>query len=209
MLLFLGCLVTSWRNTSLAYAAKGDLGEGYQLDNLDAIYTTVDGEKISSHSDGVITMLVFARTNGMCWNRVNTVQAICDSNWIKDDRIRVFVVGIDQASVKTVQAMQDAKERDTAYFCYDESYSAANTMWNYVDHTLGSNGSVTLPITVIVDGNAILDLNDVQQTLKIALGLVSADEKQISIADVNRDGKVTLADARKILRVVLQVDPSL
>lgn len=138
--------------SNVAYAAKGELGEGFDAANLDRIFVSVEEQEISSNSEGIVTILVFARTNGNCYNSNAVVSSLCESSWITDARIRLLVVDVDKSSKETVMAMQQENLADTAIFCYDTTYAANNTMWSYLDSTIGSEGRVTLPVTVLIDG---------------------------------------------------------
>lgn len=135
------------------YAATGDLNEGYHVSNLSKVFNRVDGGTVSTNSDGIVTILVFARTNGNCPNSNNTVKSLCNSGWISDERVRLIVVDIDKSSVDTVLGMKEDNKDSTAIFCYDQSNTANNAMWTYLHNTIGGSDNVTLPVTVIIDSN--------------------------------------------------------
>lgn len=153
LLVVMLCMVTFGNFPRVSHAAKGDLGEGYGADNIDTEFTTVDGDRVSSHSEGIVTILLFARTNGMCLNSNNVIKSLCSSNWIQKEDVRLLIVDIDQSPVETVRAMQNENGKDAAVFCYDETYAASFTMFSYLRDTAGAASSVTLPVTVIIDGN--------------------------------------------------------
>lgn len=134
-------------------AATGDLGEGYNVSNFTKYFSTVDDGVIDTTSNGVVTVLVFARTNGNCANSNAVVSGLCGSNWVQDDRVRVAVVDIDKASKDVVTQMRDGNPASTVTFSYCENNAANNAMWDYLAMTVGDSDTVTLPVTVIIDDN--------------------------------------------------------
>lgn len=145
------CTAAFGNPQKVSYAAKGDLGEGYGADNLDAEFTTVDGRKVSSRSEGIVTVLLFARTDGRCSNSTSAIQSLCNSSWIQNKDMRLIIVDIDQHPAETVRAVQKENENDAVMFCYDESSAASGTMFRYLQNTAGAGSGVTLPVTVIID----------------------------------------------------------
>ncbi len=136
------------------YAAGTKYIAGYNIDNISAEYTTVEGKKISSKSDGVSTVLIFARTNGNCVDSNWVMRTVCYSKWATDERVRILIIDIDREPVETVRARKEALEGGgLVQFCYDETYEAQANMWSYIGNTIGQSGSVALPVTVLIDKN--------------------------------------------------------
>ena len=54
--------------------------------------------------------------------------------------------------------------------------------------------------------NQIIDLEDAQIVLKMALKIVESQESDILMADVDEDIDVTLSDAQKVLRAALKIE---
>lgn len=47
--------------SSVAYAEKGDLGEGYDLTLIDREYNSVEGDVVSTESKDIVTILMFGK----------------------------------------------------------------------------------------------------------------------------------------------------
>lgn len=139
--------------TLKAYAAKGDLGEGYNVNNIDFTFTTVDGESVSSNSNGKVKVILFARTNGNCSNSNTAISTLCNIGWTTLPEVEVLVVDIDKCDAATVKAVAQSYDAFMIKFCYDETSASNNMMWNYLGHTKGEIDSVYLPVTVIIDKN--------------------------------------------------------
>lgn len=152
----------------ISYAATGDLGEGYNLELDSGEFATVDGEVVSTNSEGIVTILMFARTNGNCYNSNGTVGELCDAEWIQDERVRFLIIDIDREPLETVAQMNGMFGSDKAIFCYCENYAANNMMWDYAAAMWGESAGITLPLTVLIDSN-----NKVQYGFK---GYQTADD---------------------------------
>lgn len=137
-------------------AAAGDLGEGYNVANFSKDFASVDEELINTSAQGRIKVLVFARTNGNCPNSNAVVSGLCESNWVNDDRVSIAVIDIDKVSKDIVTKMRDSNPESNVTFCYCENNAANNAMWDYLAMTVGDSGSVTLPVTVIIDSNNMI-----------------------------------------------------
>lgn len=151
--LLIFCMMTCVLPINNVYAAKGDLGEGYNVNNIDFTFNTVDGEKVSSDSNGNIKVIVFARTNGNCTNSNEVMKSICGVGWSTLEEIDTLIVDIDQRDASGVKATGESFEPWKVKFCYDESSASSDMLWRYIEATSGKADSVTLPIIVVIDRN--------------------------------------------------------
>lgn len=135
------------------YAAKGDLGEGYNVNNIDFTFSTVDGEQVSSNSNGKIKVIVFARTNGNCQNSNGVMKSVCGVGWSTSSDIDTLIVDIDQRDAASVKESSISYDPCMVKFCYDETNASADMMWQYIGNTRGRVNSIILPVTVIIDKN--------------------------------------------------------
>ncbi len=147
-------LTTVWiQGRTISHAAMGGIGEGYDVENLDKSFATVDDGSVNTTSDGVVTVLVFARTNGSCFNSNAVIGELCESSWTAHEGVRVAVIDIDQASKDVVASMRDSNAASDVRFCYCENRAANNAMWDYLAMTVGDSDTVTLPVIIMIDGN--------------------------------------------------------
>ena len=135
------------------YAATGDLGEGYNVNNIDFTFTTVDGESVSTNSNGKVKVILFARTNGNCSNSNTAISTLCNIGWTTLPEVEVLIVDIDKYDASAVKAVAESYDAFMIKFCYDETDASANMLWKYLAATKGSANTVTLPVTVIIDQN--------------------------------------------------------
>lgn len=141
--------------------------------NPNYTFTTINDSTVSTASDGSkATVLIFGRVT--CGNTRATTKSISQSSWVKDSSIRVMLATIDSVSKEDTKSFADTYGCPSMTFCYDTSGRIDSAMWNYLS-SYGITGGVTLPITVFIDSN-----NMVQN---IMTGNHTADE---ILAEINR-----------------------
>lgn len=141
--------------------------------NPNYTFTTINDSTVSTASDGSkATVLIFGRVT--CGNTRATTKSISQSSWVKDSSIRVMLATIDSVSKEDTKSFADTYGCPSMTFCYDTSGRINSAMWNYLS-SYGITGDVTLPITVFIDSN-----NMVQN---IMTGNHTADE---ILAEINR-----------------------
>lgn len=122
--------------------------------NLNYTFTTLNDSTVSTASDGSkATVLIFGRVT--CGNSRATSKNISQSSWVKDSGIRVMLATIDSASKEDTKSFADTYGCPSMTFCYDTSGKINTAMWNYLS-SYGMTGSVTLPVTVLIDSNNLV-----------------------------------------------------
>ena len=115
--------------------------------------STLDGRTIDQNTyKGNTIVLVFFRGNGECGNSNATINALSQSDWLKNTAITVVAVEADGAPRETVAAYKNnyAPGCDDIVFAYG---SGANLMmWSYI-HKITSANSTTFTVNVIIDAN--------------------------------------------------------
>lgn len=122
------------------------------FENYDVKLLTIDDEEISTKSNGEkVTVLVFGRTT--CGNTLATISDLAKSELTKSDEFRVIYADVDGAAKEDVQKYASVYGNEYINFCYDSAGSILpSLMWEYAS-AVGIYGSVTLPVTVLVDEN--------------------------------------------------------
>lgn len=122
------------------------------FENYDVKLLTIDDEEISTKSNGEkVTVLVFGRTT--CGNTRATISDLAKSELTKSDEFRVIYADIDGTAKEDVQKFASVYGNEYINFCYDSAGSILpSLMWEYA-RAVGISGSVTLPVTVLVDEN--------------------------------------------------------
>ena len=124
-------------------------GEG--VANLNYTFKGVDGTSVSTKSDaGQAAVIIFGSTT--CGYTQRTMKSIAASAWVSRSDIRVIFAEIDGSSAKDVLSFATVYGCDDITFCYDEGDKIALAMWEYHDLIYGYADTVTLPVTVLVDG---------------------------------------------------------
>lgn len=155
--------------------------------NPNYTFTTLNDSKVSTASDGSkVTVLIFGRVT--CPNTQYTSKSISQSSWVKDSSIRVMLATTDSASKEDTKSFADTYGNPSMTFCYDTSGKIDTAMWNYLS-SYGITGNVTLPVTVFIDSN-----NMVQNVMT---GYHTADEILTEINRFKSTGTVTGSDTKK------------
>ncbi len=140
--------------SSVAYAEKGDLGEGYDLTLIDREYNSVEGDVVSTESKDIVTILMFGKTDGTCVNSTNMINWFCEkTNWINDERIRFVFVDINKDTPSHMLSLSNKYNCKNARFCYSLDDTAMAQVWKYSDTIQGVSTGFQIPLTVIKDGN--------------------------------------------------------
>ncbi len=119
--------------------------------NPEYTFQTVNGGTVSSLSDGTkdVTVLIFGRIS--CGNSASTIQNIAQSGWVHNPKVRVIFVEMNKASLEEVKEFADLYGCEDITFCYDTGSGGVGAMWHYLSMA-GISSSVTLPGTVLIDG---------------------------------------------------------
>lgn len=118
--------------------------------NLNYTFTSIDEKPVSTAAgSSSATVLIFGKTT--CGNTIGTMRSISGSTWVKDSGIRTVFAEVNQASKADVAAFAQSYGCASVTFCYDEGYSIASALWDYVDAGSVASQSIILPVIVLVD----------------------------------------------------------
>lgn len=145
--------ISCFNFSSVTYAEKGDLGEGYDLDIMDKEFEAVEGGTVSTGATGVVTILMFGKTDGSCSNSTKMIKWFCKASWINDERIRFVFVDYNNDSYEHIKSISDTYNCPNAKFTYCPDYTANNLVWKYSDTIQGVSKAFSIPLTVIKDQN--------------------------------------------------------
>ncbi len=134
-----------------------------------------------------MTVNVFGRDE--CYNTETILNNIINSNIDKQSNIKVQFIDCDRKSKSEVQAMLKKYSNSNITFCYDTSYNANGTMWNYAQKA-GFGSSITTPLIVFRKGDGSI--------FKITQGTLEADYlSQLANGDLSGEEIIDLSISGK------------
>lgn len=137
--------------SSITYAEKGDLGEGYNLEIMDKEFEAVEGETVNTGATDVVTILMFGKTDGSCSNSSKMIEWFCTAPWINDERIRFVFVDINKDTKEHITSISQKYNCPNAKFAYCPDSTANVLVWKYADTIQGRSTAFVVPLTVIKD----------------------------------------------------------
>ncbi len=114
-------------------------------------FNTINGGSTKTYfTDYDVTINVFGRDN--CYNTISLLQRIIELGIDEMKGVKVNFIDIDRNSKEDIKAFAEAFGEAYVDFCYDTGSTANSVMWSYA-HSVASNGSVTLPVVVFINGD--------------------------------------------------------
>lgn len=152
-------------------------GEGIQ--NPEYTFTSVEEERVSTNSQGRITVIVFGKTN--CGNTQATVRNFAGSSWIKRSDVRVIFAECSQASSAAVKNFAAAYGCSSMIYCYDEyGFQIWPAAGEYHDLFYEPHLNAALPFTAVIDNT--------NQVRKVFSGAVTANALQGELDKIGSSG---------------------
>lgn len=190
MVMFLSCIGFS----STTYAEKGDLGEGYNFEISDKEFEAVEGGTVNTGAKGVVTILMFGKTDGSCVNSTNMIEWFCTAPWINDERVRFVFVDYNKDSKEHITSISEKYKCGNAKFAYCPDDTANALMWKYADKIQGKSMGFNIPLTVIKDADnkvqyGFFGVKTPNQVRKYVEDLVGDTLKDTSGPDAPDEGK--------------------
>ncbi|MBR4393013.1 MAG: S-layer homology domain-containing protein [Oscillospiraceae bacterium] len=109
---------------------------------------TVNGSKTFLIPEEGVTLLMFFSTT--CGNCMADTEAISETSWLRNDRVRVMAMETNGADREKTEAFLETYA-GSAKSCFHAYYGSGctNLMWNYV-YRIFDTGSVTWPLLVLL-----------------------------------------------------------
>lgn len=120
-----------------------------EKDNLSVTFQGIDGEILSSESEGKPKLLIFFNTN--CGNSYSTIRDFAQSDWIATGGVDVYAIDCEKHTKEEVAQFRDTYcPNSPIKMAYAEDYSASRAMWAYIDLT-NLEGRILYPVIVMID----------------------------------------------------------
>ena len=152
-----------------------------ELNNPEYKFTTTKNTTVSTKANpNETTILIFGHTT--CSYTRSTLNSISSCSWIKRSDIRVIFADCNMNNQENVTAYEEGDQCPEITFCYSESESILQTMYEYKRLYDGTSGG-KLPMIVLIDQN-----NKIQNLLsgtKTANDILTEIKK---FADINEEG---------------------
>ncbi len=159
--------------------------DDYEISGIDGVtafaaeeqytFTTVKGTTTKTYfSDYDVTINVFGRDG--CYNTISVISRIIALGIDEMQGVKVNFIDVNQNSKEAVKAFSEQFEASAVDYCYDTSNNANSVMWDYAN-TIGSSGSVTLPVVAFINSDStIRKVTTGTFTDSYLLGIVNNDE---------------------------------
>ena len=115
-------------------------------------FTAADGSAVANSTDaGKVKLIVF---HNSCPNSISSVSAIADADWVNNPNLSVISA---QYNVSTVADLASFAQLtgNSSHITYCHTGGVSTPMWNFL-YACGNSGSVTLPVSMVVDANGYI-----------------------------------------------------
>lgn len=177
-------------------------------------FNTIEGETISlSQLEGKNVLLLFINGSSTssavgCRNSDNAITALSTADWCGRDDIEVIAVDINKNTKDHMEQYRKniAGNTKNITFCYDQSRTAALTMWDMLKAVGYEQPSVYLPASFLIDSNGyiqyLLTGDNGEVIYRKYISRLVADIEPAPEVDVKIEGNFDYDEAYDVLAIV-------